>query len=189
MKKRLFVALDLPEGFKKRLAKLVEKLEKTKLPVRFIDPETYHITLKFLGYLDEAENKKVEESLGRSCRDFSKFNIYTGSVALIPNSRAARVVVLDIKENEEINNFQRMLVNELDKLPFIDIFTRKFKPHVTIGRVKRGGIGFYRVEDLKHLKLEENISIISVKLKESNLDGAGARYKDVAVYKLKSNEN
>lgn len=189
MKKRLFIALDLPEGFKKRLAKLVFELVKTKIPARFQDPETYHITLKFLGYLSEAEEKKVKKAIDISCKKFSGFEIETSNLIFIPDSRMARVVALEILSNETLEKLQQTIVNELDKLSFIEVFTRKFKPHATIGRVKRGGLGFYRPNDLKAYVSRERIKIDAVKLKESNLNMAGARYKDVYVYKLKNNED
>ncbi len=189
MKKRLFIALDLPKGFKKRLANLVKKLEKTKLPVRFQDPETYHITLRFLGYLDKTEEIKMKEVIDTSCREFTGFEIETTSLIFIPDSRMARVIAIDVLPNETMGKLQHAIVNELDKYPFIEVFTRKYKPHITIGRVKRGGLGFYRLDDMKSVVIKERIKINAVKLKESNIERTGARYRDIHVKKLKENDH
>ncbi len=62
---RLFVALNLPKKERDRIYRATKVLRGSGLPVRWIDSENYHITLKFLGNVAEDRVTQVEEALTR----------------------------------------------------------------------------------------------------------------------------
>ena len=184
MKKRAFIAIDIPNKITDEIGELEKKLEKLEIPAKFIAPKTLHITLKFLGFIEDNEIDLVTQVLEREVPKFEPFRLSLGQVCLIPDSKWARVVAIEAEEDEELLYLQRKLVEELDKLPFVSVFTRKFKPHVTIGRLKKGSLGFRRNDELKYYNLDLSFQVKEIKLKESELFQEGARYKDIKIVPL-----
>ncbi len=62
---RLFVALNLPKKEKDRIYRAARVFRDSELPVRWVEPEKYHLTLKFLGDVSEDRVEVVEEAVGR----------------------------------------------------------------------------------------------------------------------------
>src|SRR3954465_11131688 len=55
---RLFVGLDIPQEIRDRLALFIEGLRSFAPDVRFVNPETFHITLKFIGDTNKLDDIK-----------------------------------------------------------------------------------------------------------------------------------
>jgi len=137
---RIFLAIEIPERIKKDLVRIQKEL-KPQLPgVRWEKAEKFHITLVFLGRVpgERVEELKavVQEAL-LSARQ-GPFKIGFSKVGFFPKKRP-RVVLLEVGEGrEEIEKLQGKLANSLSEAGFS--FARLSKPHVTLGRLKNGGV-------------------------------------------------
>ncbi|RLE06849.1 RNA 2',3'-cyclic phosphodiesterase, partial [Candidatus Aerophobetes bacterium] len=56
---RVFIAIELPESVKEEIARIQEKLKKTRDKIKWVDPALIHLTLKFLGEINEKGLEKV----------------------------------------------------------------------------------------------------------------------------------
>lgn len=77
---RLFVALNLPKKERDRIYRATKVLRGSGLPVRWIDPENYHITLRFLGNVAEDRVTQVEGALTRVATATGKMDLMRSQV-------------------------------------------------------------------------------------------------------------
>ena len=60
---RTFIAVDLDDAIKRRLAGLVERLQRRCPPLRWTAPDSAHITLKFLGEINDQQIEPIGHTL------------------------------------------------------------------------------------------------------------------------------
>ncbi len=131
---RLFVAAELPASHRASLADVCESGRRGG--VRWVPAENVHLTLKFLGEVDEALVPKIEEALAAALARAEPFALSLSGCGCFPNARAPRVIWLGLAEGAEEAAALAAAVDEaLEPLGF-GREKRPFKPHLTIGRVK-----------------------------------------------------
>ncbi len=125
---RLFVGLEIPENIGREL----EMLRGGVRGARWIAPVDYHITLRFIGDIDEAQAQAVEEALGRVRAP--AFSLRLAGVDWFggrkPHSLHARVAA-----SEELNHLQG-LVERACQTAGLKAEGRRFMPHVTVARCR-----------------------------------------------------
>jgi 2'-5' RNA ligase len=128
---RLFTALEIPSEIGFSLSLL-----RGGLPgARWIDPENYHITLRFIGDIDEPTAKEVTQALGRV--DRPKFEVsLTGLAAL--GSRKPHSVVASVRMVPGLKELQAEQERIIQRVG-LEAERRKFNPHVTLARIKGAG--------------------------------------------------
>jgi len=138
---RTFIAVDLPEPVKTRISDLVHRL-KFAAPsgIGWVRIADLHLTVKFLGEIDETGLPAVENAVRTIAADTSVFPLsITGTGTFPPGSRKPRVIWIGIKDETVLPDLHGRLENSLAALghPRED---RPFHPHMTIGRVKTSGL-------------------------------------------------
>ena len=152
---RTFISLDIPEEIKKEITKIQSQL------LEFIgkktETENLHLTLKFLGEIDEKKIEKVKKRL-REIK-FEKFETEVDSIGVF-SEKFIRIVWLHLSNCDELQK-------EIDE-KLKDLFEKekRFMSHLTIARVKN-------VKDKK---------IFLGKLKESVLSEKGPIYGTIEEY-------
>ncbi len=175
---RSFISVDISDPV---IAKKVEDIEKklmgVKAAVKWVDPKVVHITLKFLGDISPAQIDPIFEVM----KDvgFKPFNIHILNIGCFPNMNKPRVVWLGIKEGkEELEALYSQLNIKLKPLGFRPE-TRRFRAHITIGRIK-GKKGIHELAGQISRMKEVAIGIQrieSLKLKKSTLTPKGPIYE------------
>ena len=169
---RLFIALDFEElrdYFKGLQSKIDSSLAKVSLT------NAYHITLKFLGEVEESKVDKIKEALGTV--NFEQLKLTLSGIGFFPSENYIRVVWVGIKENDIVNELQKRVDVALEKMFSRD---KRFHPHITLARVKFVKDRENFVKSLKELKVEEKKIIIDkIKLIKSVLGREGAVYETV----------
>src|SRR3989304_3804252 len=84
-KLRAFVAVEIDQGIKKRLVDLQEVLKGVECGVKWVEVENIHITLKFLGYIDEANLSAVKDIVKIAITGVSPFCIEFKGVGAFPS--------------------------------------------------------------------------------------------------------
>ena len=182
-RKRLFMALNLPREIKEKLAVYLEDLARQNQGVKWVNSEGLHLTLHFLGYLDERKTEEVKSMMGGLEGKFGEMNFSLKRLDAFPNLARPRIIFLEARQtgDQSVFDLQKMLGLGLIKLK-IDIDDRPWRSHLTLGRVKLPGQDIRLQQDLKILPVDFSVS--SFELMESELTPAGARYKKVASFKL-----
>jgi RNA 2',3'-cyclic 3'-phosphodiesterase len=186
---RLFLALELSGQQKHSLHDLQSKLRVNLSGVRWVRPESMHLTIKYLG--DTAENllETLKLDIKEAVNDIEQFNIKYGECGVFPSAQKARVIWVGLKEgNIETLNLHKKVENSVVKLGLAQ--ERKvYKPHLTLGRV-RYQLSPPAVESIvEENKLFETDCAIAdgLTLFQSHLTKQGATY--LPLYKATFNGN
>lgn len=137
-KQRLFLSFNPEEQFLSFLRKEQDDLKillQDKL-IRWEDPEKFHLTLRFLGDIDEEKTEPLIDTLSRLKFDFDKVKFIADKVDFFPNKRFPNIIFVSL--NETGKNTET-LVGFIDKIiyNFGVKPDKKFIPHITLGRFNR----------------------------------------------------
>ena len=120
---RLFIAIDLPLQVKDVVSRFEKELSMFKL--RFVKPEHMHITLTFLGDIEDVD--AIKQRLGKI--RFSPFKLKIYAYGFFPSTKKIRVIWIGLEHNEEFINLQHDIRELFDN-------KEKFMPHITIARAR-----------------------------------------------------
>lgn len=130
MAARLFVAVDLPETHLDALLALREP----SLDVRWTPREQFHITLSFLGDVEEETIGRLTEALGTI--DAAPFVLRAAGLDAFPSARNPRVLVVDVEPVPELLRLQRA-TDAVARSLGIETDRRPYHPHITLGRLRQ----------------------------------------------------
>ena len=135
---RAFIAIELSPDFKKRLASLEEQLKSSGADVKWVKPENIHLTLKFLGEIDEKQLGEAAKIIQNTADKNKRFFIRLASPGAFPNLNFPRVIWIGIDKGDlETKEIAKILEEETAKAG-IPQESRPFSSHITLGRVKSG---------------------------------------------------
>jgi 2'-5' RNA ligase len=183
---RLFVAIDLTEDVIERLSSIQEKLSSGDFDLKLVERENLHLTLKFLGEVQESHLERVEKLASEAVNGFHAFTLSFHGIGHFGSGRFVKVIWagVDSGRDEFVG-----LAKELDKrLSFIRKDEHGPSPHLTITRVKSGrnaDLLLRELGSLRDVKVGE-VRVKEVKLKQSVLTPHGPIYSDVKVFPLTS---
>lgn len=172
----------MPAADRRRLHRASRPLHESGLPVRWLPPENYHLTLKFLGEVPPEELDRIRDVVADVAAKSSPFKMRLSGFGAFPSLRRPRVIWVGAEPIPEMRALKHDLEWELASLGF-ERELRAFHPHVTIGRAtpeSRAG-SFRDLEDMvAQLQFQATISLKSVELMRSRLLRGDADYEAVA---------
>ena len=171
---RTFVSMDLPENIKKEIKKIQDSLP--SFEGKKTEPKNLHLTLKFLGEIDNEKVGEVKEKL-REVK-FKEFETKIDYIGFFDNKKYG-VVWMHLPNCEKIQK-------EVDKkLSSLFEKERRFMSHLTIARVKRIQNKNYFLGELKKIKIKPiKFRIDRFVLKKSTLMQKGPVYETLEEYVL-----
>lgn len=172
---RTFIAIEMTE-LKDFFFNLQKKIDK-EAKINFT--KNFHLTLKFLGDIDEEKSKKVKKLLGEI--KFNKFRIKTSLLGVFPNENYIRVIWIGL-ESEKIIELQKAIDEKLRNFFPRD---KRFHPHLTLGRVKFVKDKERFIQNYKNIEVEQKeFEVKNFKLKKSTLTPQGSVYEDLEIYEF-----
>ncbi len=174
---RAFIAIPLPKEVISDCKDLEHKLKNTGVKMKLVEPENLHITLKFLGNIDENTVNRIKEILDSIKSE--PFKAKTSFVGCFPNPDFIRVVWLGV-ESKEIESIQRDIDKELEKLGFDR--ERNFVPHITLARVKEKPNK--KLKELIGMRVNKEFEVDRILLMKSTLTRGGPIYDVIYEKKL-----
>jgi 2'-5' RNA ligase len=175
-KKRLFIAIGLPSDIHRNLSAAQDALKPFARDAKWVRTEGIHLTLKFLGYVDEERIPIICESMIPVRNSFSAFPIRIRGCGFFPNPRRPTVLWAGVV-SEELPRLQLQVEEAAASLGF-EKEKRSFTPHLTLSRFRdpRGLIPLVNeTEKWKEADLG-NFVAESFALYESILHRKGAEY-------------
>lgn len=147
--------------------------------VKWENYQKLHLTLKFLGEVEESKIEKIESVLAESVRTYSPFRTAISGFGGFPNLRNPRVLFIGLSENHELLKLQCEIEERLEGFGFKKE-NRAFVSHVTIGRI-RG-----RAQSKGSFPVPQNTSffIAEIALMKSLLHPEGSKYTPISVFRL-----
>jgi 2'-5' RNA ligase len=179
---RCFVAVDLEdEGIIERIRSLQEALARTGNPMKLVEPENLHFTLKFLDEVPLARIESVKKAL--STISFKPFDVEVRGVGYFPGGGRINVVWVGVGRGcDELKSLYEDVEARLSSLGFARD-PRGFTAHLTVSRVKsvhdRARL-LKLIEDWRDYRFGEYL-VDKVKLKRSILTSRGPIYSDLHI--------
>ena len=137
---RTFIAVDVGKPLRDRLIGLQESLARTAPGVKWVEPPNLHLTLLFLGEVDERELLPLCRAVSVTCGRCDRFPLGVETVGCFPNPRRPRVVWAGVGEGAtELVALHDALEPPLLELGCYRREERQYTPHVTLGRVQSDG--------------------------------------------------
>jgi 2'-5' RNA ligase len=137
---RSFIAIELPEKIIDAIQKVQERMRSYGFNVRWVRPQNVHLTLKFLGDINEADAEKVGRAIFESAKGFAPLALAVKGVGTFPSIKRPRVIWIGVAgQLNELIGLQKTLDGKLAAIGF-PAEKRAFKGHLTLGRAK-GSIG------------------------------------------------
>jgi 2'-5' RNA ligase len=174
---RSFVAVDLGPELRRPLVGLLKELPRTR-DVRWCTQDQLHVTLKFLGEVDQARLKQVCDIVARSSRQLAPFQIRLSGLGGFPSPRSPRVLWCGIDDpSGSCARWVSLADPQFTALGF-EAETRAFTPHITLGRSKspQGAAAMREVLERTAALPAVEMTVSEIVLFESRLSPAGARY-------------
>jgi len=179
---RCFIAIPLPSDIRDRLGVYLRDLRSVSRAVKWVRAENIHLTLRFFGEIGADKVERIKTVLPALKNVSSPFKMEISGSGCFPNKRRPRVFWLALGEqgSGELKEIYRRLEDQFAELGF-ERETRKFSPHLTLGRV-RTETDFRPL----HEKMEKmpfpptKFDVSGIELIESQLTPAGPRYTTLA---------
>ena len=179
---RVFIAIDLPNEIRDALREIQRQLRSLTDSVRWVVPESIHITLKFVG---EVPDKRVED-INTALRGLTwkPFTVTVRGVGFFPGTRSPRIFWAGM-EAPTMKGLAEHLDARMERQGF-DKEKRAFRPHITLARAKDSRIDSSLVLGATEYQ-EHNFGSFTVDrvfLFKSTLKPSGAVYEKLKEYLL-----
>jgi RNA 2',3'-cyclic 3'-phosphodiesterase len=194
---RLFVAFDIDDAIRGKIARFLDSVRGFAPDVRWVRPESLHVTLKFIGEKAEGEVEKVKGAMETIASESFKLNFR--GYGFFPSARAPRVFWIGIDAASTLSFLAAAVDEKLASLA-IPKEEHLFTPHLTLARGGRGSgsprkqksdgpnRSFQRLQEkLAALSAPEfgTMTVHQVFLYQSQLSPAGSKYTKLAAFALR----
>ena len=189
---RSFIAIHLPPDVRAELTSLEDKLKARRHPfVKWVDPKSMHLTLKFLGDVTVDSIPQIVEAMAGVAKAHSPFDLQVAGTGAFPNWQRPQVVWVGVGgESDKLNDLHRNLESALSPMGFTPE-PRSFSAHLTLGRLRDRVTADDRrrfAEFAQKVKFETSLcfQVNAIRLMKSQLTPTGPIYSELAVVKLGS---
>ena len=173
---RLFIGLALPDHVKDQLAPMASGIPEA----RWIDQQNLHLTLRFIGEVDEDVGEDIHNALSKL--EFRGFTLQLNGVDCFRSRNKVRSVWAGIASSASLKALRRRVEGILVNAG-LPPETRKFKPHVTLARLKQAKV----TSVIPYLEANagfqtQQFQVEQLVLFQSHLGHRGATYEALAGY-------
>lgn len=184
---RTFIALDINDDVRAAIKSCAADLQRDvpDRAVRWVKPESIHLTLKFLGDVYEKTVPDIKAGLEAAAAQVRPFRMNVAELGCFPNERRPRVIWVGVQEGSgALKALFDALEKQMSDLGF-DPERRKFHPHLTLGRVRRSA-SRSEVHEVARVLQSDRIGPLGavdcsqVHLYQSDLRPSGAVYSRLA---------
>jgi 2'-5' RNA ligase len=199
---RLFIALDIDDEIRGHIARFVEGVRGFAPEARWVQPESLHVTLKFIGEQPEAKIDEIKRALGTIVA--GEFTVQSRGHGFFPTAKAARVFWVGIEAGPGLAALAAAVDRETARLG-VPKEERAFSPHLTLARggvrgIRGSGSPRWSKEDgsnRRFQRLQEKLAALPPAefgtmtareffLYQSQLSPRGSRYTKLARFELGS---
>lgn len=175
---RAFVCIEFPDSVVKEVARLQELIGTTRFIGKYVELENTHLTLKFLGEVDEKKLDEVKKKLAEI--KFNEMQLHLGKVGSFVFRGSPRVLWLGV-HGPGLYELHRQVNEKLSGMFKID---EEFESHITLARIKyvKDKPGFKDFIDKIRVS-KTDFSVSEFVLKSSELRKLGPVYTDLQKYK------
>ena len=181
---RVFLAVEVDKKLLDKISEVQKEFAKCEAPIKFVETENLHCTLKFFGEIDENKLNEIIKAIEGKIKNHEPFKISIKKTGVFPNERYIRVLWLGMEDIEPFTDLQKDLDEDFVKMGFKK--ERSYKPHLTIGRVKGAKNKaelLSKLQDIGDVEIGE-MEISKIFLKKSELTPVGPIYTTIKEFDL-----
>lgn len=184
--KRTFIAVQIADSIHEKMREIRQNLPELSNYAKLVNPEIAHITLKFLGETTDQQIQQISDALDESLTGGGAFEFSCCGTGVFPNKRRPSVLWLGVEDSQnKLAGLNAAAENVVSMFGFAPE-SRKFSPHITLGRVKKKHLRFYPqlAEFLNYPEFKLNNPVQQVIFYESRLNITGPVYSVLKTIKL-----
>ena len=132
---RSFIAIAVPESVLKSCQDIMVQLRNLNLQGRFAKTQSIHLTLQFLGNVEEEQIPGITEILEQAGKGVTPFDLEVGRLGVFPHLTHPRVVWIGVEPVDALTTLQSKIQQGLEPLGFPKE-NRDFHPHLTLLRLR-----------------------------------------------------
>ena len=132
---RTFLGIEIPAALRTRLGALQAQLAKSGAEVKWVDPANLHLTLLFLGELDDRDLASACKLAGKAMAKFASFRVSLRELGAFPTLRRPKILWAGVRD--EAGELQAVFAKLQESLATAGLYRtedRLFVPHLTLGR-------------------------------------------------------
>jgi len=177
---RTFLAVEIPKHIRKKINNFIEEEKSKGLPIKWVKFENLHITLKFLGEINEKKRQEILPVLEETGKSKRSFQMNLEGIGCFPHPGNPRVLWIGVKLGHELLiDIAGELEEKLSQFGFK--MEKRFHRHLTIGRIKK----FCKVDDiLARTYKSEVFPVTAITLFKSSLTPQGPIYEALEKFNL-----
>jgi 2'-5' RNA ligase len=183
---RLFLAADVPEDLRAQLVELQERLGEVPLDLRLVRPTGIHLTLRFIGEVEQSRTERIVTTLGESAGGCPPpFVLRAAGLGFFPERGAPRVIWVGLEGDRSAAGRLAAALDAALVRSGLPPETRPFMPHLTVARIREARRGDWRgaLGRLSEM-VRGDLSVDRYHLYESRLGAGGATYHRLATWQL-----
>ncbi len=147
---RTFVCIPVPLSVKEAVGSFIKELKSCGGDIKWVSPDNLHLTLKFLGDVEESIISEIASCTAEAAASFSPFTVEIGGAGAFPGMKRPRVLWIGItRSSDKLKNLAAAIDQSLAGIGF-EKDKRPFSGHVTIGRVR----SLKRIEHVAELMIK-----------------------------------
>lgn len=177
---RLFIAALLPDEIRARMDEYIGALKSRCEGVKWEQRDKLHVTLKFLGSVGDSKVPDVSSIIDGLVRNYSPFETDITGFGVFPDMRFPRILYIGLSENPELSSLQGRIDEALEPLGF-PRETRRFIPHVTIGRINNR----LRIKEPLPIPEKCKFTIDEIGVIKSETRRDGSVYTPINIFRLR----
>ncbi len=176
-KHRIFIAINFPDKAKKKLQGFQDLW--SSLPVKWTKKYNLHLTLLFIGDVDDGEIYEICKIAKKTAAKYEPFLIKFNKILLGPPGKQPRMFWVEGEYNKELTKLRNEIEMNFEKSEngaFNNQENRAFRPHVTLGRIHQGEWKQLAEKPVVEKTLSLSIAVNSIEIMESILSRKGPDY-------------
>ncbi|MGC8651037.1 MAG: RNA 2',3'-cyclic phosphodiesterase [Minisyncoccia bacterium] len=182
---RVFLAIKLPEPFIASLAQYQASLDSSLFKIE--KPEQLHLTLIFLGSLQDKDIDLVQNIVSNLTKDLKPLKVKFTNITYGPNTYNPRLIWAQGEPNKFLETLKRDIEADLENKINFSPENRPLLPHITLARVKTNNYHYLPPQSKINTSLFFEFIPQSLWLVESQLKTTGAEYTDLKEFYFKKN--
>jgi 2'-5' RNA ligase len=178
---RSFIAVAVPPASAERLRVAQEKLMAVEPKIKWVNPDGFHITLKFLGGVEQSRLQALWKAVSGALDGVARFTMHFQGIGAFPNLNRARVVWAGVTDGaDELMGIAKR-IEAISSEHGFEPETRPFAAHLTLGRAREPAPNPALAEAMRELASAElgQVTVDRVLLMKSELTRQGAIYHEL----------
>ena len=185
---RTFISIPIPSSIRSLKQMLFSTLENQKAIINWVKSVNLHITLKFLGEIDDAHSEQITKITEKVISAFNQFDLEVNSTGSFFKNGRHDVLWLGMKENKVLHQLVDNLENSFVKIDFPKN-ENQFVPHITMAKINypqkyNPNIDMFLNSSFNPI----NFKVKNINLIESTIIETGINYKILNTFHLDENK-